>query len=127
MNHPSIPSRRLRPLVALAALQFALLAPLAGAQYVGPTGGPQYRTVAEILKNPVDKTQITLTGHLLRKLGDEKYIFSDGTSEIRVEIDDRLFPAQPIDDKTRVRIRGEVDKDLLRAPDIEVEHLEILP
>ena len=69
-------------LASVAAL--CLSASVAQAQYVGPSTTTNYKNVAEILKNPVDDTVVVLSGHLLRKVGKEKYIFSDGSAEIRV-------------------------------------------
>jgi len=106
----------------------ALLQPASGqAQYTGPSTHHAPATVAEILKNPVDDQDVVLRGHLLRKVGNEKYIFSDGTGEIRVEIEAEDFPPEQIDDKAQVEIRGEVEKDFLDSPEIDVEALRKLP
>ena len=92
-------------IVSLAAC--AALAGSAQAQYVGPTTGPAApANVAAILKNPVDDQAVVLRGNLLRKVGNEKYTFSDGTAEIRVEIDDKVFMNRKIDARTQVEIRG---------------------
>jgi len=98
----------------------------ASAQYVGPSGVETYKTVADILRNPVDDAQVVLSGYLIRKIGKEKYIFSDGVSEMTVDIDDKYFPATPVSEKTKVQIRGEIDKDLLRSPEVEVDFVSVL-
>ena len=114
-------------LVSLAAAA-ALLAGGAHAQYVGPSTGPDApKTVAAILKNPVDDQAVVLRGYLLRKVGKEKYTFSDGTAEIRVEIDDKVFMNRKIDAKTQVEIRGEVEKDFMESPEIDVSVLTVVP
>lgn len=114
-------------LVSLAAAA-AVLAGSAQAQYVGPSTGPEApRTVAAILKNPVDDQAVVLRGHLLRKVGNEKYTFSDGTAEIRVEIDDKVFMNRKIDARTLVEIRGEVEKDFMESPEIDVSVLTLVP
>jgi uncharacterized protein (TIGR00156 family) len=118
-----------RTVSILTVLTFtASTAGLVHAQYAGPsdTKPPQtvrYASVAEILKKPVDDVRITLQGTLTRKVGHEKYLFSDGTGEIRVEIDDKLFPGTKVDEKTRVTIDGEVEKDLLQSPEIDVKKI----
>ena len=105
-----------------------LLAGSAQAQYVGPTAGPTAPgNVAAILKNPVDDQAVELRGHLLRKVGKEKYTFSDGTAEIRVDIDDKVFMNRKIDAKTQVEIRGEVEKDFMESPEIDVDMLTVVP
>jgi len=103
-------------------------ASFASAQYVGPseTKAPA-ASVREILKVSVDDQKVVLQGYILRKIGREKYIFSDGTAEIGVEIDHDDFPKQPINEKTRVEIRGEVDKHLFKPTDIDVDQIIVLP
>lgn len=104
----------------------ALFASAALAQYVGPSSAPSYETIADVLKNPVDDAPVVLTGYLVKQVGNEKYLFSDGRSEIRVDIDHKHLPATPVDEKTRVEIRGEVEKDFLQSPEIDVESVRIL-
>ena len=96
------------------------------AAYVGPADSPHGPGVSAILQKPVDEQHVTLQGYLLRKTGHEKYLFSDGTGEILVEIDDKDFPATPVGAGTKVRIRGEVDTGRHRPPEIEVDSLEIV-
>ncbi|MFT4091067.1 MAG: NirD/YgiW/YdeI family stress tolerance protein [Asticcacaulis sp.] len=104
----------------LPAVAVLAMSGVAHAQYTGPSGHKGPKSVAEVLKNPVDDQYVQLKGQLLRQVGNEKYIFSDGTGEIRVEIDNKLLTG-PIDDKTTVIIRGEVEKEFLESPEIDVE------
>lgn len=105
----------------LAAIAIFSSAP-ATAQYVGPTT-LKPTTVAEVLKSGTDDQQVLLRGQLLRKVGSEKYEFSDGTGTIRVEIDKKIFPREPIDDKTRIEIQGEVEKEFMSSPEIDVDSI----
>ncbi len=98
----------------------------AQAQYVGPSSQKITVTVADILKNPVDDQEVMLRGVILKKISKEKYLFSDGKNEIRVEIDDRDFPSQAIDETTRIEIRGEVEKEFMESPEIDVKVISIL-
>lgn len=115
-----------RCLAASAIALTALGSTAALAQYTGPSATPTYQSVAEVLKNPVDDAQVALAGHLLRKVSNDKYIFSDGTGEIRVDIDHKRFPATPINEKTRIQIRGEVEKDFLESAEIDVDSLTVV-
>lgn len=72
-------------------------------------------TVDEVLRNGAEDQSVQLLGNLSRKLGRERYEFSDGTGSIHVEIDDEIFPAEPISERTRVQIRGEVEKEALTS------------
>ena len=114
---------RVLNILPLAAL---LVAGSVSAQYVGPSDTPAYKSVAEVLKTPVDDAPVTLEGYLIKKVGSDKYIFSDGVSQIRVEIDRRYFPVTPITETTKIRIRGEVEKEFLETPEIDVNYLEII-
>jgi uncharacterized protein (TIGR00156 family) len=112
--------------LALAAVSIFSFASGASAQYVGPSSQTAPRSVAEILKNPVDDQAVVLRGFILRQVGNEKYIFSDGTAEIRVDIDNKLFPLEKIDDKVKVELRGEVEKDFMETPEIDVDVLVVV-
>src|SRR3546814_13841263 len=109
--HPTI-----RHIVAggLVAAFFAL--PV-HAKYAVPSGASGAKNVAAILETPVDEQYVKLQGHILKKTGHEKYTFSDGTGEIVAEIDDKDFPGQAVDEKTKVEIIGEVDTGRNRAPE----------
>ena len=112
--------------IVLAAVAIAAVgAPLAHAQYTGPSEHKAPKTVSEILKSGVDDQDVTLTGTLLRKVSNDKYIFSDGTGEIRVEIDAEDFPNAPVSDKSKVTLRGEIEKDFMRSVEIDVDAISL--
>ena len=122
---------------ALLSIGVSLAASSAMAQYTGssaPSGafqGPGNAsdypmTVADILRNPVDALQVTLRGNIIRKIGGDKYAFSDGTGEIRVDIDHSEWPAEPVNEKTTVEIIGEVYIGVLVAMAIDVKVLRII-
>lgn len=98
----------------------------AHAQYAGPSSQVTHSTVAAVLKNPVDDQAVVLRGFLTKKVGNEKYLFSDGTGEIRVDIDHKRFGGQKIDEKTKVELHGEVEKDFLESPEIDVDSITIV-
>lgn len=98
----------------------------ASAQYVGPSQATSYNNVADVLKNPVDDVYVTLRGKLVSRLSHDKYQFSDGTGTITAEIDDKYFAGQRVDANTQVEIWGEIDKDLMRAPEIDVKRITII-
>ncbi|CAM3362423.1 YgiW/YdeI family stress tolerance OB fold protein [Paracidovorax anthurii] len=124
MNLSTRTSRLRRFLLAAAA---TAVGASAWAQYTGPSATPAYRTVAEVLKNPVDDAPVALSGHLVRQLSKDKYLFSDGTGEIRVDVDARHFPSTAVNEKTRVHLRGEVEKEFLESPEIDVDSLALAP
>jgi len=114
--------------VVMLAVAIAVLSAMpASAQFVGP-GTPAPVDVKGILANPVNDTWVTLKGHLLQKVGRDKYTFSDGTEQIRVDIDDKYFPyGVTITPKTHIQISGEVDVEFYRSPEIDVKSIVVLP
>lgn len=116
---------------ALTALLAATASGAVLAQYTGPGARKSAqpgvaRTVSEVLADPRDDRPVELTGRIIRQTGHELYLFRDASGEITVEIDDDDFPAsKPVDDKTEVKILGEVDARPLRDPRVEVERLEV--
>ena len=84
--------------------------------------------MAEALK-AWDDTPVTLTGHIVQRLphDDDKYLFRDATGEIMVDIDHELFMGRTVTPETKIRISGEVDKDMMERAAIDVGWLEILP
>ncbi len=95
------------------------------ARYVGPSILNEKPSVQDILAQPVDGQPVRLQGKLLRQTARDRYVFSDGTAEILVEIDEDDFPRAPVDENTLVEIVGEVDTGLKRPPEIEVEEIRI--
>lgn len=98
----------------------------AQAQYVGPSQIKQYQNVAEILKDPVDDVYVSLKGTIARQVSNKIYQFTDGTGTIDVKIGPKEFAGQRVDANTRVEIWGEVDKDLMQKPKIDVKHLTVI-
>ena len=76
-------------------------------------------TVAEA-KTLRDDTPVILRGRIVRSLGNEKYIFSDETGSITVEIERKTWGSLSINENEIVEISGEIDRDS-RGVEIEVE------
>jgi uncharacterized protein (TIGR00156 family) len=87
--------------------------------YKGP--GAVAITVAEA-KNLRDDTPVILQGKIERFLGDEKYLFSDDTGNIVIEIDDRVWGNVSVDENEVVEITGEIDREF-RGNEVEVRTL----
>nr|WP_314477154.1 NirD/YgiW/YdeI family stress tolerance protein [uncultured Pseudomonas sp.] len=109
------------------ALIFAPLfstAALAAGSYTGP-GAQSISTVAAA-SEAADDTPVVLQGFVTRKLdNDDKYEFRDSTGTITVEIDDEDLPPTPFNDKTKVKLTGEVEKHLM-SREVDVDRVEII-
>jgi uncharacterized protein (TIGR00156 family) len=99
----------------LALLGLSLNAQQGG--YKGP--GATAVTVAEA-KNLRDDTPVLLQGKIERFLGDEKYLFSDDTGNIVIEIDHKVWGSLSVDENEVVEINGEIDREF-RGNEVEVK------
>jgi len=94
-----------------------------GGGFSGPDGTPKV-TVAEALKMR-DDSKVTLTGKIVKKLGPEKYEFSDGSGSITIEIDDDDWRGLTVGPEDTVVIHGEVDRDF-QGREIDVDSIKKL-
>lgn len=110
------------------AAAVAVLGPVAAsAHYTGPGAVAAHQTVAAVLADGRDDQPVVLQGRLVKQLTSDKYLFADKTGEIRVEIDRHLFAPQPVSETTVIELRGEVEKEYLQSPEIDVDSLMVLP
>ncbi|MCZ4309874.1 YgiW/YdeI family stress tolerance OB fold protein [Vibrio atlanticus] len=63
-------------------------------------------------------------GKIVRQLKNDTFVFSDGQSEIQIELDDDILLAQLLTADTKVRIFGEYEGG--KTPEIEVDHIQVL-
>ena len=84
--------------------------------------GPGIKTssVKEALEMK-DDAPVVLKGKIEKSLGNEKYQFNDGTGIIIIEIDDDEWNGVVVKPENTVEIRGEIDKELMSQPQVDVE------
>ena len=99
----------------LAALAAATAISFSAAAYVANQGGytgPATNVISvEQIQGLNDDTYVILQGNITQALGDEMYVFSDGTGTINVEIDDDDWNGLNVGPNDLVVIRGEIDKN----------------
>ncbi|MHB9291096.1 putative Protein YgiW [Hollandina sp. SP2] len=83
--------------------------------YRGP--GPTMVTV-EVVKTLKDDYLVTVQGKIEQFLGHEKYLFTDDTGSIVIEIDKKLWRGISVDQEDIVEITGEVDRE---SEGVEIE------
>lgn len=111
-----------RYLALLLAPLFSTAALAAG--YTGP--GAQPVTTVAAANEAADDTPVQLQGFVTKKINnDDKYEFKDDTGTITVEIDNEDLPATPFNDKTKVKLTGEVEKNLM-SREVDVDVVEIV-
>ncbi len=106
--------------VAMADFRSQVPTPSAKGGFKGPSSG--ITTVAEALKAK-DDSLVVLTGKIEKETGKEKYLFRDSTGAITVEIDNDDWHGQDVSPSDTVVIHGEVDKEILHAPEIDVDKI----
>ena len=85
----------------------ALANPAAG----GFTGPSQAAVSVAEAKKLSDDSAVVLVGKIEKSLGGEKYLFTDSTGSVTVEIDSEDWNGLSVSEKDTVELRGEVDKD----------------
>lgn len=79
-------------------------------------------TVAQA-KKMRDDTPVIVQGNIVQRVGDEKYLFRDGTDSVIVEIDDEDWGGVEVRTSDTVKLYGEVDSGLFKT-EIEVDRIE---
>ena len=69
-----------------------------------------HTTVAEVLASGQDDQYVSLRGQVSRQLSSEKYILTDDTGVIQIEVDEKLSRLLPLTPPVNVEVFGEVDK-----------------
>jgi uncharacterized protein (TIGR00156 family) len=104
--------KRISSICSIVILVFAGYFANAQEGFKGP--GPDIVTV-DAAKGLRDDYPVVLRGKIERFLGDEKYLFTDETGSIIVEIDNRLWRGLSVDQNDTVEITGEVDRGFTRT------------
>ena len=114
-------------LAAVVGTSFAvLIADPASAQFTGEsTGSSRTPTTVQQAKQARIGRDVSLTGHVVKHLHRDHYLFRDKTGEIRVEIEPVKWRGRRVSPDMTVRLRGEVDRDF-RGRYISVERMQIL-
>lgn len=126
MAHIKTETLKKTTLAVGVSLVLALPLSPAFAQYAGPST-VQTMTVKQLLDTGKDDQHATLRGFIVSHDGGEHYTFADDTGRMKVEIDAKHFPpGVKIDDKVRVEISGEFDKDLVgNKAELDVKRLGV--
>jgi len=102
-------------IIAIAALTTTPAIALANnsstAQGISFDGPVNVSVVSELLKdsNMFTEKDVVVEGTLVRQLNKDTYIFTDGSAEIQVELDDDIRFTQTINSNTRLRLFGEFE------------------
>jgi uncharacterized protein (TIGR00156 family) len=113
--------------VMCVVFMLAVLVGVAGADgwrgggYTGPSS-VQVSKALDVKTMPHD-TDVVLEGKIESYLGNEKYLFNDGSDTITLEIDNDVWNGLEVDPNDIIIVYGEVDKKF-RQTEVEVERIE---
>ena len=93
------------------------------AQQGGYRGPNVEVTSVEDAKKLRDDSPVLLRGHIERYLGNEKYLFSDSTGIITIEIEHSVWGTLSVDENDLLEISGEIDRDF-RGVEVEVDSIK---
>jgi len=87
-------------------------------------GHPVITTVDEAKASGVD-TDVSLTGHIVNKVQGDEYIFSDGTGELLLYIDD-ASAQQALNNSSNLQVKGRIVRNFMytevKAKDVTVRN-----
>ncbi|MEF1185791.1 NirD/YgiW/YdeI family stress tolerance protein [Vibrio sinaloensis] len=118
------------PLIALTAVAF-IVPSMAFAHgdkdqtsinYAGPVETVSLDTL--LAQRSFRDKEVVVEGFLIRQVNKDEFVFSDGQSEMTIELDDDVRLNESINETTKVRLFGEYEGG--KHPEIEVEHIQIL-
>ncbi len=89
----------------------------------GFVGGQETIVTVKQVKEMRDDVNVVVQGKILQRMGDEKYLFEDGTGSITVEIDKEDWRGQTVTPADTVKLYGEVDRGFLKT-EIDVDYVE---
>ena len=93
-----------------------------------PNGGFQSGTqsaisVKQALK-ATDNSMITLEGNITQQIDDDEFWFTDGTGQIRVEIERQVWNGLNVGPNDKIRIFGKLDNEVFDRAELEVLRIE---
>ncbi len=94
-----------------------------GIQYSGPVETTSVATLLEDTGMFTEVENVAIDGYIVKQINKDDFIFSDGTTEIQVDLDDVKLKA-PLNAEMKVRIFGEYEGG--NTPEIEVDYIQVL-
>ncbi|MDC9728458.1 MAG: NirD/YgiW/YdeI family stress tolerance protein [Methyloprofundus sp.] len=95
------------------------------AEFQGP-GAVSKLTTVKAASAMSDDDKVTLEGFIVKQIKEEHYLFTDSTGEIEIEIESKYFRGLVVTPQAKIRIIGEVEKELFSSATIEVDSVQII-
>ena len=91
-------------------------------------GGFQQVTSAAIsvkqAMSATDNSMITLEGNITQQIDDDEFWFTDGTGQIKVEIERQVWNGLNVGPNDKIRIFGKLDNEVFDRAELEVLRIE---
>lgn len=71
-----------------------------------------------------DNSMITLEGNITQQIDDDEFWFTDGTGQIKVEIERHVWNGLNVGSNDKVRIFGKLDNEMFEKAELEVLRIE---
>ena len=89
----------------------------------GFVGGDETIVTIAQVNEMRDGVPVVVVGQIVQRMGDDKYLFQDGTDSITIEIDDDGWRGQTVNESDTVKIYGDVDRGIFDT-EIDVDYVE---
>jgi uncharacterized protein (TIGR00156 family) len=89
----------------------------------GFVGGDETIVTITQVNEMRDGVPVVVVGQIVQRMGDDKYLFQDGTDSITIEIDDDGWRGQTVNESDTVKIYGDVDRGIFDT-EIDVDYVE---
>ena len=96
--------------------------------YSGGFKGPGSMNVSRAadVEKAYDDAIAVLEGNIVEQVEKDLYVFKDASGTVLVDIDQEDFLGATVTPQTRVRLIGEVDKDIFESTKVDVKRLAII-
>ncbi len=95
----------------------------AGIQFNGPV---ELANISDLIaeSNMFTEKHVVVEGTIVRQISADTFMFTDGNTEVQIELDDDIHLTQPLDATTQVRLYGEFEGG--NTPEIDVDRIQTL-
>lgn len=109
--------------VLMAGASYANFQPTAAKTAGGFVDGAENIVTVKQVMEMRDEVPVVVKGKILKRLGDDKYLFEDSTGTINVEIDKEDWRGITVGPEDMVKLVGEVDAGWFKT-EIDVDYVE---
>lgn len=84
---------------------------------------PAAISVQQALK-AADNSMVTLVGNITQRIDKDEYWFTDGSAQIKIEIENHVWKGLEVGPNDKIRISGKLDNEAFEKAELEVYRVE---